>query len=113
MRFKLTTTTLSCSKPPPPTCQQLKHSFNDHHKQDFSLLAPTSANKVKKLFTLHQLSNYKFQTPLSILGATQENLEPTFFTQNLHYLELHHKQKDEILDSPCTPILELDQEHKR
>ena len=46
------------------------------------------------------------------LGPHKKILNPPSCTQNLHSVDSYQKQKDDILDSPCVPILELNHNTK-
>ena len=69
--------------------------FTNHHKQDFSLLTPTTFYKVKKkVFTLDQ-------------PATLNSTEPP------HPISKAHSFLAACRTHLASPILELNQEHKR
>ena len=102
---------------------------SNHHKQHLLIckskishwLPQILIRKSKKIFYLRSACDYEFHTTLHStckahlfnsarkikgkisLGPRKKFLIPPSCTQNVYSLDLHQKQEDEILDSPCLP----------
>ena len=120
-----------------PSSVQVKSQATliNHHKQDFTLLAPTSIYKENKkiFFTLdepvttnstyppHTTSRaHSFQQLVKdlrrtfpSLGPHKKVLNPPSYTQNTYSFDFYHKQKYNILYSSCVTILEFNWKHNK
>ena len=121
-------------QPHPVQIKSPQETFTDHHKQDSSLLVPTSNQKVKKSLSplislrlrIPHTHKSRFQSTFfltarrrskenrSIPVPIQENLESTFlYSKSSFSCFTLETKKMKSQTHPASPICELNQEHKR